>query len=220
LLIREEKVKKITREDFLDTFPFFEKGPQTLVSDILACGKYAVTPANTLLQLEGQYCATLGFIVFGDKRIYKVSEKGREITLYEVGRGEICILNATCILSNTPCPVNAASLTEIGMLLLPASDFRDLNARHEEMRSYVFSLVSQNIASLMELLMEVVFKRMDERLMDYLVEKSEEGKLVATRQRIANDLGTAREVVSRLLKDFERKGMVHLAKNVIELIHY
>lgn len=213
-------MKKITEEEFLDIFPFFQKGPQTLVSEILARSKYVVTPGNTLLQLEGQYCATLGLMVFGEKRMYKVSEKGREITLYEVGRGEICILNATCIISNTPCPVNAASLTEIGMLLLPASDFSDLVAKYEEMRTYVFSLVSQNIAALMELLMEVVFKRMDERLMDYLVEKSEEGKLVATRQKIANDLGTAREVISRLLKDFERKGMVHLAKNAIELIHY
>lgn len=213
-------MKKITEEEFLDVFPFFQKGSQTLVSELLARGKYVITPANTLLQLEGQYCATLGFMVFGEKRMYKVSEKGREITLYEVGRGEICILNATCILSNTACPVNSVSLTEVDMLLLTASDFRDLAAKYEELRTYLFSLISQNIASIMELLMEVVFKRMDERLMDYLVEKSEEGKLVATRQKIANDLGTAREVVSRLLKDFERKGLVNLEKNAIELIHY
>jgi len=219
-LNREDTLQKITREEFLDIFPFFQKAPQTLVDEILARSKYVENPSNTLLQLEGQYCATLGFMIFGDKRIYKVSEKGREITLYEVVRGEICILNATCILSNTPCPVNAVSLTDIGMLLLSALDFRDLVARYEEMRTYVFSLISQHIASIMELLMEVIFKRMDERLMDYLVEKSEEGKLVATRQRIANDLGTAREVVSRLLKDFERKGLVNLDKNSIELIHY
>ena len=159
-------------------------------------------------------------MIFGEKRIYKVSETGREITLYEVGTGEVCILNATCILSNTLCPVNAVSLNEVGMLLLPPNDFRDLVDRYAEMRTYIFSLVSQNIASTIELIMEVVFKRMDDRLMDYLVEKSEEGKLFATHQKIASDLGTAREVVSRLLKDFERKHLIALSKSRIELINF
>ena len=69
----------------------------------------------------------------------------------------------------------------------------------------------------MELITEVAFKRMDERLIDYLIEKCEDGKLFATHQAIANELGTAREVVSRLLKDFERRGLILLSRNCIQL---
>lgn len=213
-------MEKPNRKEFLEIFPSFRKGAPTLVDDILAWSHYAEAGDNTILQLEGQFCASLGLMVFGEKRIFKSSESGREITLYEVGRGETCILNATSILSNTPSPVNSESLTEVGMLLIPANDFRHLINQYEDLRTYIFSLISQNITSLMDLIMEVVFRRMDERLMDYLVEKSEEGKLFTRRQRIANDLGTAREVVSRLLKDFERKRLVILSRDCIELLDY
>lgn len=213
-------MEKPDKDKFLEIFPFFRKGVPNLVRDLLACSHYSETGANTILQLEGQFCASLGLMVFGEKRIFKVSETGREITLYEVGKGEVCILNATCILSNTPCPVNAESLTKVGMLLLPANYFCNLIEQYQDLRVYIFSLISQNITSMMDLIMEVVFRRMDERLMDYLVEKSEEGKLFTSRQRIARDLGTAREVVSRLLKDFERKQLIILSKDCIELLGY
>ena len=89
---------------------------------------------------------------------------------------------------------------------------------HEELREFVFSLLSRRLSSVMELVEEVAFGRMDGRLMDYLVEKSENNRLETTHQKVANDLGTSREVVSRLLKDFERKGEVRLARNEITLL--
>jgi CRP/FNR family transcriptional regulator len=155
----------------------------------------------------------------GEKRIYKVSETGREITLFEVGPGETCMFTVSSILSNTAFPANAASLTDIEMLLLTAQDFRKLFARHEEIRAFVFSIINQCFASVMEFLNEVTFNKMNQRLIDYLVEKSEDGKLLATHQKIASDLGTAREVVSRLLKDFETKGMILHSRNYIQLIN-
>jgi CRP/FNR family transcriptional regulator len=92
------------------------------------------------------------------------------------------------------------------MLSLPAKDFRELVSRYEGIREFIFTAISQNFASVVELIKEVAFGRMDERLLDYLVEKSENGTFAGTHQKIADDLGTAREVVSRLLKEFERKG--------------
>jgi CRP/FNR family transcriptional regulator len=81
------------------------------------------------------------------------------------------------------------------------------------------SFISHNLADVMELIAAVVFKRMDERLMDYIIEKSEDGRLSATHQTIANELGTAREEVSRLLKDFERRGLIILSRNYIQLVN-
>jgi len=154
----------------------------------------------------------------GEKRIYKSDPAGREITLYEVGPGEACILNAACLLSDIPSPVNAMAITDVSCLLLPAEDFRNLLSAHEEMRTLVFGAISNRFVTIMELISELVFGKMDERLFDYLVEKSENGMLSTTHQQIANDLGTAREVVSRLLKDFEREGKVILSRGHIRLI--
>ncbi len=211
--------KRITKKTFLEIFPFFQKGSPEAVKDILSAAMYEALPANTMMQLEGQPCDSLGLMLSGVKRIYKASKSGREITLYEVGPGETCILDASCILANIVCPVNAVSVTDVAMLSLSAKDFRELVAKYEEIRKFIFTAISQNFASVIELIEEVAFRKMDERLLDYLVEKSEQGKFAATHQKIADDLGTAREVVSRLLKEFERKGLIRLSRNLIELTH-
>ena len=102
--------------------------------------------------------------------------------------------------------------------LLTRSHYGPTVDEHESMRDFVFTLLSRRLSGVMELVEEVAFGRMDERLVDYLVEKSENNRLEATHQKIANDLGTSREVVSRLLKDLERQGKVRLSRNAISLI--
>jgi CRP/FNR family transcriptional regulator len=212
-------VRMIKTDRFLEIFPMFRKGSQRLVKDIMSYGRYRRVPSNTNLQLEGEPCHDLSLVLTGEKRIYKVSDTGREITLYVVGPGEICIMNASSILSNTDYPANVTSSTAVDMFLLPAKSFRELIAKYEEMRTFVFSHINYSFTTALELIVEVAFRRMDERLVDYLVERSQDNKLYTTHQEIANDLGTAREVVSRLLKDFEKRGMVVLSRNQIQLIN-
>ncbi len=101
---------------------------------------------------------------------------------------------------------------------MPARDLLDLVNRYEEMRAFVHSHISQSITAVMTLISEIVFGKMDERLINYLIEKSGDGHLTRTHRQIAQDLGTSREVVSRLLKDLERQGHVVLSRNHIELL--
>ncbi|HMK43442.1 MAG TPA: Crp/Fnr family transcriptional regulator [Dissulfurispiraceae bacterium] len=204
-------------EEFLETFPVFRRN-QLLAADILAHGQRRTVAKDQVIYSEGDTCSAIAFVLSGEIRVFKIGDAGREITLYEIEKGETCILNASCIISKMSYPAYAATALDTELLLIPAADFRRLVSRYEEMRDFVFGILSQRLAWVMALVEEITFERMDARLLEYLREKSEDGKLYSTHQKIANDLGTSREVVSRLLKHFERQKKVSLARNFIQLI--
>ena len=104
------------------------------------------------------------------------------------------------------------------MILIPADDFRSLMESSDIMRHFVFDIISRRLATVMALVEEVAFGRMDQRVREYVMEKAEGGVLRCTHQKIANDLGTSREVVSRILKDLESKGVVALSRNLITIL--
>ncbi len=207
----------VKKDRFLEIFPFFRNASQSLVESILSLSRHNKIPGNMLIKLEGDQCQDFVLMLSGEKRIYKVGDSSREITLYEIGSGDICVLNASCILSNTKLPANAATTSETEVLLLSSQHFLDMIAGYEEMRAFVHSHINAGMTSIMTLVSEIVFGKMDERLINYLTEKSENNNLKRTHQHIAQDLGTSREVVSRLLKDFERQGLILLSRNLIQL---
>lgn len=202
---------------FRDVFPSFRTAPTELVREILESCSPVRFQKGAHLYSEDDPCSGIGFFLSGAVRVYKISENGREITLYEISPGETCILNASCILSRSRYPALAQALSDGEALLMPEAVFRRLVRESDEMRAFIFSLFSDRLSLIMELVEEVAFGRMDERLADYLLEKSAEGTIETTHQAIANHLGTSREVVSRLLKQMEQKGEVSLYRNRIEL---
>jgi CRP/FNR family transcriptional regulator len=204
--------------EFVEAFPAFRNASEGVVRGILSNVVYRSFPSGMLVYAEGDACSAIAFLLSGEIRVYKTGEGGREITLYEIGRGETCILNASCILATIPYPANAVSVREGSMLLIPADDFRSLMEKSEEMRRFVFEIISRRLSSVMELVEAVAFGRMDRRLMEYLMGKATNGVLRFTHQKIADDLGSSREVVSRLLKDLEHKGIVALSRNQITLL--
>lgn len=175
-------------------------------------------PAETLVYSEGDRCEAISFVLSGGIRVFKTGESGREITLYEIGPGETCILNASCILAGRDYPANAVVTEDLEALVLPAPEFRSLMQESSEFRGFIFSVLSGRLAEVMALVEEVAFGKMDRRVLDYVREKAAGGAFSATHQAIANDLGTSREVVSRILKDFERRGVLCLSRNSIRLI--
>ncbi len=210
---------KMTIDQFLELFPSFRRAKGPLAEEILLGSAYKELPAKTSLYNEGDGCQGIGFVLSGEIRVFKVGhQEDKEVTLYEIYPGETCILNASCILSNSPYPADAMTLTPVKLLFLPAGSFLNLMARHEELRGYIFMFLSQRLGEIIELLEEVTFGRLDDRLAEYLIQKAENGVLQTTHQSIANDLGSSREVISRLLKDFERKGRVIVSRNRIELL--
>jgi CRP/FNR family transcriptional regulator len=206
------------KKDFLRVFPFFKGAPDPLVTEILAYGRPHVFQREQAIFHENDACTAVGFFFSGEVRIYKSGPAGREITLYTVGRGDACILNASCILSNSNYPANATAMEVSGALLVPASHFRRLVNQYAEMRAFVFSNLGERLFAVIELVEAVLFRKLDGRLLDYLREKARGGALRTSHREIANDLGTSREVVSRLLKELERSGAVVTGRNRIRLL--
>jgi CRP/FNR family transcriptional regulator len=206
------------REEFTAIFPVFRQKDGVLLDKIMSDASYRTFSENDQIYMQGDRCSGIAFLLSGEIRVFKISEGGREITLYQIFPGETCILNASCILSHQLYPANATAMADGTMLYLPQKVFLGLMAEFEAMRAFIFSLFSQRFNEIIELIEAVTFGRMDIRLKDYLVEKSENHQLQTTHQKIANDLGTSREVVSRLLKDFERHGQLNLGRNRIEIV--
>lgn len=163
----------------------------------------------------GQECTHLPLILEGRARIYELGESGREITLYRIGAGECCILTASCIMSRRHFPAIAVCEADLDVLLIPARQAEDFMQRYPAWRRFIWRLLADRLSGVLMLLEEVTFRRLDERLMHYLLSQrrqQEHAELLLTHQAIADDLGTSREVISRLLKDMQQRGMLTLAR--------
>ena len=181
----------------------------------LASGTQAVhLPAGAKVFDERQACQGFPFVLKGGIRVVKSAANGRELPLYRVTPGETCIISSSCLLGNAD--YNARGVTEdaTDLLLLARPAFDRLLA-HEPFRGFVFQLFSERIAELMQLVEEVAFHKLDQRLAALLLGK---GRTVrATHQQLADELGSVREIVSRLLKGFAAQGFVTLGREQIEI---
>jgi CRP/FNR family transcriptional regulator len=176
-------------------------------------------PQGATICWEGDACEQLAIVAAGVVRVYKVGESGREITLYRLERGQSCILTASCILSHVRFPALAIAETDVQAIVVPSFVVRSWMQRFPEWQEYVFSLMAERVSDIIATVEEVAFRRMDTRIARYILESTEgEKPLAITHQEIAYDLGTAREVVSRVLKEFERDGLVSLSRGEVAVL--
>ncbi len=168
---------------------------------------------------EGMSCSGLALITEGRVRVYKLGESGREITLYRLSTGESCVLTASCIMSKIPFPAIAITESPVSALVVPTDIVHKWVDEHKVWRQFIFNLVSQRLTDVITVIEEIAFRRMDARLASYLLEQAldSNNQFHITHQAIATELGTAREVVSRLLKDFEVTGSITLTRGTITL---
>lgn len=199
-------------------FPFLHAASPALHEAIATQAVATTLPAGAFVCMEGNACAHLPLVLEGNARVYKLSDDGRPITLYRIRPGESCILTASCILSDRLFPAFAEAETDVDALVIPAPLFQDWFDQFRAWRTYVFDLLSRRLTTVIELVEEVAFHRVDERLAAYLAEAGASAtRLERTHEHIAADLGTSREVVSRILKEFEHRGWVALTRGVVHL---
>ena len=165
---------------------------------------------------EGDVCTQLAIVLSGIVRVYKIGESGREITLYRIEEHESCILTASCILSQIRFPALAIVEQEVRAALIPAPVLREWIEKYDVWRHYVFELMSKRLADVITTVEEIAFRRVDVRIAEFLLRSAEaKADIETTHQEIAYELGTAREVVSRILKDFERMDLISLSRGII-----
>lgn len=177
-------------------------------------------PTGREIFVEGDQVDGIALLTSGVVRVYKIGDTGRELTLYRFGQGESCVITANAILNMQNFPAIAVVEKEAEAVMVPAGTFSNWVRRHEPWRDFVFQLVSQRLASVMEIVEEVAFQRMDRRIASFLLERyQQENPIHITHQLIANELGTSREVVSRLLADFASRGLVALERGEITVLN-
>jgi len=209
---------KVRRADFLDRFPFFKDATAQLLEELMLSLRKSEFHAGQQIYREQDPCPGISFVLSGEIRVFKSGPGAREVTLYTVGTGEICILNAACILSATSYPANALVLSDGVAYGQSASEFRRLVDKYPLMRQFVLHGLSGRLFGIMQLVEEVLFRRLDERLLKYLFENAREGVLERTHQQIASDLGTSREVVSRLLGDLAAGRHIEISRQRIRIL--
>jgi CRP/FNR family transcriptional regulator, anaerobic regulatory protein len=214
------------KESILNLYPFYREGPTQLQRQIAQVTQEAQLPVGTEYYREGESCTRLALIGEGRVRVYKSSSSGRQITLYHVGPGESCILTASCALTGLSYPATAVVEGDqpLEALIIPADSFRAWVAQYDEVRSFVFQLMSDRLTSMMMLVEEVAFGKMDRRLAAFLLrhvqmENPTANSLAMTHDQIASELGSAREVISRILKDFERHGILEVSRGKINILN-
>jgi CRP/FNR family transcriptional regulator len=204
------------KKRLLQQYPMLRELPTADQADLLAAASVMHLPAGTVLFDENQSCQGFPLLLSGNIRVIKASPNGRELQLYRVMPGESCILTSSCLLGNTRYHARGIADQTLEMVLLPATAFHTLLGKQEAFRNYVFHLFSDRLTDLMQLVSAVAFQKLDQRLANLLINKP--CPIHATHQALADELGSAREIVSRLLKGFAEQGWVKLGREQIDII--
>lgn len=204
------------RPRLLQLYPALAELPVAEQDALLAQAMMVPIPAGTVVFDENQPCQGFPMLLSGSIRVIKSSPNGRELQLYRVLPSESCILTSSCLLGHTRYQARGIAEQDLEMVLLPAPSFHSLLGKNESFRNYVFHLFSDRLTDLMQLVSAVAFQKLDQRLAALLVAKP--SPLRTTHQALADELGSAREIVSRLLKGFTEQGWVRLAREQIEVI--
>ena len=204
-----------THSRLLLQYPVLQDLPETEKSNLAATATLMQLPAGTVVFDENQPCQGFPLLLSGTIHVIKAAANGRELQLYSVNPGESCILTSSCLLGHTRYQARGVAKQISELVVLPPALFRKLLSVYEPFRDYIFSLFSERLTDLMQLVSAVAFQKLDQRLAALLVQKS--SPVHITHQALADELGSAREIVSRLLKGFSEQGWVRLGREQIEI---
>lgn len=204
-------------EQLLTCYPVFHDLPATLQNQVYQAASYIELPANQFLFQERETCHTFVILLTGSVRVVKTDAAGRELMLYRFHPGDSCILTAGCLLGNQSYTASGILAEPITAVSIPNPLFLDLVTQSEQFRVFVFRFFDQRLTQLIQLVEKATFQTLSQRLASILLNH---GPIVrTTHQQLANELGSVREVISRVLHEFKECGAIDLKRGKIQIVN-
>ncbi|WP_108483174.1 Crp/Fnr family transcriptional regulator [Oceaniglobus ichthyenteri] len=206
-------------DQWVEGFPGLARLQPSVKQLLLSRSAIITAPAGTMLFGPNRSPENMLFLLDGTVRVQQVSETGHEIVLYRIQAGQSCVLTTACLIAYEDYSAEGIAETPVRAAAVPRDVFDDLVAQSKAFRDFVFAAFSKRITDLFLMIDEVAFQRMDVRLADKLIELADDTGVVATtHQKLSVELGTAREVVSRQLQEFQRRGWIEQSRGRVEVL--
>ncbi len=215
-MAEQNSMTDTARSLLLTRFPVFSQLPAAQLDELLRNAPLRRAPKGSVLFEPNLPCEGFPLVLEGSVKVMKTSPAGREIVLYRVGPGEGCILSGGCLLGQNDYAARGVAESEVTLLRIPPAAFNELIVSFQPFRRFVFDMYGTRLAEVMELIDEVAFRKLDTRLARLLVQRGPE--IAATHQNLADELGSVRVFVSRLLRNFEERGWVWLERERISVV--
>jgi CRP/FNR family transcriptional regulator len=216
LLESKDMIPRDIENALVRTFPVFRDLPESLRRSLHSSAQHVSVSAKTVLFEDGSPCRAFPLLLSGSVRVTKASSEGREMVLYRIAAGQFCLITTSCLLGKATYPARGITEIETELVLVDPAIFHQLLAQHDSFRTMVFGLFAERLAELMQLVEEVAFGQLDRRLAALLLSRGTQ--IYASHQDLADELGSVRVVVSRLLRNFEEQRWVSLGREHIRIL--
>lgn len=211
----DDKIRKVLEET-----PFWEHLTNEQADRVLQDSRCVSYPAGSLIYSPARECLGTIFILKGTIRAYLLSDEGKEVTIYRIRKGDTCVLTASCALSAITFDVEIEAETDCEVLLIPATVFSVLSADNIYVENFAYKIATERFSSVVEALQQIMFMSLRQRIAAFLIDESAQGRddcIHMTHEEIAKAIGSAREAVSRTLKQMSEKGDVVLFRGGIKI---
>lgn len=206
--------------DIAEYFPMWDQLAEEDREVISGSASYQTVQKGTVLHNGSADCTGLLLVCSGQLRAYILSEEGREITLYRLFEMDICLFSASCMMHSIQFEMTIEAEKETSFWLVPTDVYKRIMERSAPLANYTNEIMASRFSEVMWLMEQVMWKSFDKRLAAFLVEETAlegSGQLKITHETIANHMGSAREVVTRMLRYFQSEGMVKLSRGTVEV---
>jgi len=208
------------QNDLLHLFPVLKQLNPVELQTLMSGGQMLDLPAGQMLMQQNTQCQHVPLVISGQLRVFKLAPNGREMTLFRTGPGETCLVSVACRIGGEDFPALAQVETDTRLFMIPVVIYEQLLAHKEFWKDFLIMTLYQRLSETLFILEAVAFERTDRRLVSWLLAKTAGGKgqIKTTHETVAVELGTAREVVSRLLGDMRQKGMISMTRGKINVL--
>ena len=206
--------------DFSDCFPIWNKLTREQQERLRSVTELQQIPRGTVVHDGSPECKGMVLVKSGQLRAYLLSEEGREVTICRFFEMDICLFSASCVMPNMMFDVFIEAEKDTEIWVIPACLYQNLMDESLPLSNYSHALITNHFSEVMWLMEQIMWKSFDKRLAGFLVEESrieETDALKITHEKIAAHLGTAREVVTRMLRYFQSEGMVRLTRGTVDI---